>query len=198
MKIPIRLRQLRALAGNEQGFSLIEVLVVCLLLSVVLGALMAPIMFTQNRQNQDANYAYAQQRARTGLESIVRQVQQASAILSTGPNSVDMNITLNGSALRVFYECDIPQSGTTYRECVRVWSPQGTALPSLSTGTAVVQNLLNGTAANPVFSFAPDPVAPYYMTATIEIPASGGANGGLNTSVRFDDGALMRNLNIGN
>jgi hypothetical protein len=36
------------------------------------------------------------------------------------------------------------------------------------------------------------------MTATISVPASGGAAGGLTTTVVFSDGALMRNLIVGN
>ena len=55
-----------------------------------------------------------------------------------------------------------------------------------------------GTPVSGVFSFGPDPVAPYYMTATIQVPASGGMNGGLTHSIMFSDGALMRNMNVGN
>ena len=77
-----------------------------------------------------------------------------------------MDVNLLGSPLQVYYECDIPQPGTSYRECVRVQSAVGATLPSLASGAVVVTNLLNGTPASPVFSFAPDP---------------------------FSDGALMRN-----
>jgi hypothetical protein len=109
-----------------------------------------------------------------------------------------MNVSLNGTSLLVQYECDIPQPGTSYRECVRVQAPVGGNLPSLSTGAVVVANLQNGTSTNPVFSWGPDPNAPYYMTATIQVPASGGNNIGLGHSLVFSDGALMRNLNVGN
>jgi type II secretory pathway pseudopilin PulG len=176
-----------------------EVLVATLLLSVVAGALMAPLVLSQRVQLRDSNYAYAQQEARTGLDSMVSQVRQAWAILSTDLNAVEMNVNLNGTAEHVYYECDIPQPGSSqYRECVRVQAPVGNALPSLSTGTVVIRNLTNGTATDPVFSFGPDPVAPYYMTATIKVPASDGAAGGLNHSIAFSDGALMRNQNVGN
>ena len=177
---------------------MVEVLVVCMMLAVVLTALMTPLVVSENRQAQDANYSYAQEVARSGLEAMVAQIAQATAILSTTPNSIDMNVTWDGSALQVDYECDIPQPGTAYHECVRVQSAQGSALPSLSSGAPVITNLMNGTAASPVFSFAPDPIAPYYMTATVEVPASAGARRGLTNSIQFDDGALMRNLNIGN
>jgi hypothetical protein len=49
-----------------------------------------------------------------------------------------------------------------------------------------------------VFSFEPDSVAPYYMTATVQVPASAGTTGGLSHTITFSDGALMRNENVGN
>jgi prepilin-type N-terminal cleavage/methylation domain-containing protein len=183
----------------EAGFTLIEVLIVVLLLSLVAGAVMAPLVLSQRIQNRDSNYAYGQQEARTGLDGMVSQVRQAWAILSTTPNAVEMNVNLNGVGEHVFYECDVPQPGSTvYHECVRLQAPAGSALPALSTGTVVLRNLLNGTTADPVFSFGPDPVAPYYMTATVKVPASDGANGGFTHSIVFSDGALMRNQNVGN
>jgi hypothetical protein len=109
-----------------------------------------------------------------------------------------MNVTLEGVALQVYYECDIPQTGTSYRQCVRVQAAQGAALPALASGTVVMTNLVNGTTTSPVFTLYPNSIAPYYMTATISVPASAGAAGGLTSSIVFSDGALMRNLNVGN
>jgi hypothetical protein len=165
---------------------------------LVIGAIMAPLVGAQRGQTRDANYAAAQQEARTGLDGLVSQVRQAWVVLSTSPNSVEMNVNLNGTAVHVYYECDIPQPASSYRECVRVQSPAGSPLPSLTTGSVVIRNLMNGTTGDPVFSFGPDPVSPYYMTATVKVPASGGSNGGLSHSIVLSDGALMRNQNVGN
>ncbi|HWF73552.1 MAG TPA: prepilin-type N-terminal cleavage/methylation domain-containing protein [Solirubrobacteraceae bacterium] len=183
---------------GDDGFTLVEVLVVCALLAVVLGALTAPMVVSETVQTRDANYSYAQEQARAGLDSMVSEIRQATAILSATSNSLELNVDLGGAALEVYYECDVPQPGTSYRECLRVQSAQGAPLPPLSSGTAVLTNLLNGTIASPVFTLYPNSVSPYYMTATIDVPASAGASGGLTTSVSFSDGALMRNLNIGN
>jgi prepilin-type N-terminal cleavage/methylation domain-containing protein len=184
---------------RQCGYTLIEVLVVASVLVLVIGALMAPMVTSANVQKRDTNYAYAQQEARTGLDSMVAQIRQAWAILSTQPNAVEMNVNLNGVAEHVYYECDIPQPGSAvYRECLRVQSAAGTSLPALSTGSVVIKNLTNGTSSDPIFSFAPDPVAPYYMTATVKVPASDAVPGGLTHSITFSDGALMRNQNVGN
>ncbi len=173
-------------------------LVVLLLLSVVAGLLMSPLVLGQREQTRDANYAFAQQDARNGLDAMVSQIRQATSIISSGPNFVEMTITLGGVAEHVLYECDIPQPGTAYRECLRAQSAAGSPLPALTSARVGITDLTNGTVTSPVFSFGPDPVAPYYMTATVSIPASDGAASGLNHSIVLSDGALMRNQNVGN
>jgi hypothetical protein len=183
---------------DEAGYTLVEIVIAMGLLVVALGALMDPLLISQHAQARNANYAYAQQDAGAGVTSMVSQIRQATEIIASGPNSVEMNVTLGGSPQLVFYECDIAQSGTSYRECVRVSTTQGGTLPPLSAGTIVVQNLLNGTTSDPVFSWGPDPSAPYYMTATVDVPSSDGQQfSGLNHALVFSDGALMRNLNVG-
>jgi prepilin-type N-terminal cleavage/methylation domain-containing protein len=192
-----------ASAQQEGGFTLVEVLVSISLLAVVLGLLMVPIVDSQRIETRDENYAYSQQEARTGVESMVAQIRQATAILSQpSQNAVVFNITLAGQALTVLYECDINQpnspQGTTYHECVRAQTVQG-GNPNPSSGTVVARNLLNGDSTNHVFSFGPDQNAPYYMTATLWVPSSDGSNThGLTHTIVLSDGTLMRNLNVAN
>jgi prepilin-type N-terminal cleavage/methylation domain-containing protein len=190
--------RLRSRARSECGYTLVELLVVITVLTGILAALLGPLETSQMSATRDQNYAYAQQEARTGLDSIVSQVRQASVVLATTGNSVDFNIYLSGVAYRVYYECDVPQPTTTYRECVRLQVPAGTALPSLGSGSVVVRNLTNGTSVAPVFSFAPDPADPNYMTATVSVPSSDGTANGLAHTITLSNGALMRNQNVGN
>lgn len=183
---------------SEAGFSLIEVLVSCGLMALVLGALMTPLITSQRIETRDTNYDWAQQAARTGLDSMVAQIRQATSATPQG-NTVVINVTLQGVPLTVEYECDISQPGSSvYHECLRVQVSQGGTLPPISTGRPVIQNLLNGSFASPVFTWGPDPNAPYYMSATIQVPASNGNRVGLTHSITLSDGALMRNLNVGN
>ena len=192
---------------SEDGYSLTEVLIVMALLVVVLGALMNPIVATQKIETKDANYADAQQQAQSGLESMVNQIRQATAIISSGGDDVQMNLTLGGNAELVEYNCSVAQTGTTYDECVRVQTTQGGTLPTLSSNCAstsncqvVVRNLQNYSSSPnvPVFTWGPDANAPYYMTATIQVPSSDGSAVGLTHALVFSDGTLMRNLNIAN
>jgi type II secretory pathway pseudopilin PulG len=184
--------------ATEHGYTVFEVLVVVAVLSAAMSAVMLPMMVSQRTEARNINYDYAQQAERTGLDSMVIQIRQAYNILATSGNSIDFDIYLNGVAYRVYYECDVPQPNSSYRECMRLQVPAGSSLPALSTGKVVIQNVINGTSADPVFTFAPDPEAPYYMTATIRVPASGGTKSGFNHTISFSDGALMRNENVGN
>jgi type II secretory pathway pseudopilin PulG len=196
--VPVARPAVNAVAA-EDGYTIIEVLVVCLLLAVVIGALMDPIILGQRTQSRDSNYAYAQQEERTGLDSMVSQIRQATSIISSGANYVQMTITLHGANLLVNYQCDVPQPGSsTYHECVRTEVAAGGTLPGISSSSPVVlRNIVNG--GTPVFSWGPDPSAPYYMTATVAVPANGGTTPtGLTHSIWLSDGALMRNLNIAN
>jgi prepilin-type N-terminal cleavage/methylation domain-containing protein len=183
--------------GRQAGFTLVEVLVVIALLGIVCGALLVPLVSTQRVQSRDAEYAYAQQNARTGMDAMVHQIRQAYAVLSTTPNAIEFNVSLNGVDYHVYYECDVPQPNTSYRQCVRLQALAGVALPALSTGTVTVTNLTNGTLADPVFAFTPDAFSPTYVTATIKVPASNGTNGGLTHSIVLSDGVLLRNQTVG-
>jgi type II secretory pathway pseudopilin PulG len=188
----------RAITSGQAGFMLIEMLVVLLLVTIVFSALLVPIVTAQHVQSRDAEYAYAQQNARTGLDAMVHQIRQAYAVLSTTPNAIEFDVSLNGADFHVYYECDIAQPGTSYQECVRLQAPAGAALPALSTATVAVTNLTNGTLADPVFAFTPDGFSPTYVTATVKVPASGGTNGGLTHSIVLSDGVLLRNQAVGN
>jgi prepilin-type N-terminal cleavage/methylation domain-containing protein len=195
----------------EAGFTLIELLVVTALLSVVVAALTAPLVFSINQQTNNVNYSFAQQEARTSLESMVTQIRQADKMITRlycggtcTTNTIDMLVSLNGTLLRVDYECDItqPNTNSAYRECVRAQTAATSPTPpSMSTGVVVARNLLNGTNTDPVFTLGPNAASPNYMTATLKLPASGGSSAQkagettLHHQIVFTDGALMRSIN---
>ena len=90
----------RAIWGSEAGFSLIELLVVAGMLALVLGALMQPLIVSQRIEARDTNYDYAQQGARTGLDSMVAQIRQATSF-TPAANTVVINVSLQGNLYTV-------------------------------------------------------------------------------------------------
>lgn len=202
MERPTPFHRIRKRSADIRGDTLVEVAIAAAISVVVLGAIVSFVVVVQRTEVSTANYAYAQSTARSGLNTMVSEIRAAWNVISAGPNYVDMDVDLNGTAYQVYYECDVAEAGTSYNECVRLQATVGAALPSLSTGSPAITNLENGTATSPVFSWSPDAIAPYYMTATIDVPAASGSTTrlglGLSNTVVFSDGALMRNENVQN
>jgi prepilin-type N-terminal cleavage/methylation domain-containing protein len=208
--MPIRMvmptgRDRRARVRGEDGFSLIEVLVVALLLPVVLLATLNVLDTGAKVAPKSIEYANAVQEAGTGVSRMMRELRQAYRIVGTTANSVTFDGVFAGVDQRVSIQCDVPYPTTTgnphagdYRRCLRVSAPTGTALPDISTGTVEVDRVLNGTVAQPVFTFTPDAIAPSYINVHLQLAARGEASAGLNHEITIDNGTLLRNNVLGN
>jgi type II secretory pathway pseudopilin PulG len=222
-----RPQQVAGAVRREEGFMLIELLVVIGLLALVMGLLMNPIILSTRIQKRDANYAFSQQEVQVGLESMVNEIRQAETspnVSNPEPTSnvADMEVSHQGTQYEVKYDCTVVQPlparttlpvGTT--ECVRYAAASGISLPTTGSGCTasepsgvtckiVLMNLLNQVTSSqqptstPVFTWAPTASAPYYMQETVDVPSSDGQYYGLKHSIVLSDGALMRNLNVGN
>lgn len=178
---------------------LVELMVVSLILAVLLAATMTLLEAGTRAETRGQEFAAAIADAQAGLARMVREIRQASSVTATTPNSIDFVVTLAGAAQRVFYECDIPRAGTPYDECVRLSAAAGAALPALSTAVPMIPRIANGTAADPVFAYSPDAIAPTYVDIKLELPAAGGLTGGrgLGHNIVLDTGAYLRNLDVG-
>jgi type II secretory pathway pseudopilin PulG len=201
--VPTRRVRLRS---DERGQSLIELLVAALVSVVVIGAIGALLVLSQRQQQKNANYDFAQSSAQAELDGMVGQIRSAWNIVSWGPNSVDMDVNLDGTDYQVYYECDI-SAGHGWNKCVRLQTAVGATLPSLSAAATVIPFISNGTLTNPVFSWTNETptggisLAPDYATAAVDVPASDGvtaASLSLNRTIVFSDGALIRNVDVQN
>jgi prepilin-type N-terminal cleavage/methylation domain-containing protein len=201
-----RCSRLRGRLAAEDGFTLIEVLMVAALLAVVVTATLTPFEFAQTQTPKDVEYAKAITDASTGLQRMMSDIRQAYRIEATTPNSIEFNAVENSSDLQLLYECDEPYPSATgnthykeYRRCLRVSAPTGTTLPSIATGSVVVDRLLNATSAAPVFTFKDasgnaDPTNPTYVEANVQLPARGALNSGLNHTIELHNGTILPNL----
>jgi hypothetical protein len=193
-------RDARTGAGQEAGFTLVELIVAAALSLVVFAAVLAALETSQRVQNRDTEWALNVQEGRTGLSRMLGEIRQAYSLKGTTANSIDFYATLKGVKEEVYYECDVVQSGTSFHECVRVATEAGHSLPAISSGVPLVRNLLNPSS---VFSYSDSavPTASDVVTALIELPASGtlkiaGASVYSHHIVLKDD-AYIRNLNLG-
>lgn len=187
---------------EEQGFTLVELLVASAASIVLLGGILSLLTTSQRVENRDTEWALTLQEGRVGLDRMVREIRQASSISSAGSNSIDFLATFAGEKKRVYYNCEVAQTGTTFKECVRVATAAGSSLPALSSGQVIVRDVLNDTTSDPsdpVFSYTPDAVAPILTTLKISLPAGGSLASPLGYShkVVLTDNAFMRNTDLG-
>ena len=117
----------------------------------------------------DARWSLAIQRGSAGLQRIEHEIRAADGVDAATPNSIDLRLGTGGRAMRVRYSCDVAEPGTVHRQCVRVQVPVRSSLPGRAARKPVVVRLLNGTAADPVFTFAPDGATPTFVTITLRL-----------------------------
>jgi prepilin-type N-terminal cleavage/methylation domain-containing protein len=191
---------------SQDGFTLVEMLVVVAILPVVVATALIPLEFGQTQTPKNVEYAQSISSTSAGLQRMMRDIRQAYRVNSTTPNSIDFNAVLGSSDQEILYECNLSYPSNTgnthyqeYRRCRRVSATTGTALPAIANGTLVIDRLLNGTTEHPVFTFKNsegnvDPTNPSYVEAQIQAPARGALNSGLSHTISFSNGTSLPNL----
>ena len=86
--------QVRRLAEEQDGFTLVELLVVLTILVVVLAGITQLFMSAMNSQSDQTNRTQAQQSARLGLDKLRREIRCASTLTSSGYPASAITITL--------------------------------------------------------------------------------------------------------
>lgn len=180
---------IRARLGAQNGFTLIEVLLSASLSIVVLGAVLAALVMSQNTQSRESEWAATISEARTNLSTMTHELRQAYRIQIEATNhaKITFDTTIGTTEWAIEYNCKESQPSTEYKECVRraVQFKEGKAptAAELSSATAVpvVRDVLNGTKADepeskedPIFQeFSPNEIAPDLVTIRLVVPASG-------------------------
>ena len=186
------------IAGEQSGFTLIEVLVAVSLLSVVLGAALSLSDTGAKIAQKDLERAHAIDETQSGLAQIERDLRTATQLLSgtASSNSVEFIASKRPSVgaarapLRIRYQCDITSpTNPARRACFRYTSDPST--PPGGAGTLVIDQLTNGTAADPVFRPSTNG---RYVAIHVARSAAGTMKAGYGFSLTLDHGVYMRNL----
>jgi Tfp pilus assembly protein PilW len=179
-------------AGEEGGFTLVEVLVATSAALVLFVATMALLDSSTRIQARDTEWALTLEQDRGGLSRMVREIRGATKVEEAKTNSIVFLAQIAGTNWKIKYECAVVQTGTALNECVRLAAEEGKALPA--SGPRVVSALVNG---SEVFSYSPSSASPTVATVKLELPAQGTlkqTGGGLKHTVVLEDAAFMRNL----
>jgi prepilin-type N-terminal cleavage/methylation domain-containing protein len=192
--------------GREDGFTLIELIVVLALTTVVVGAMLTALFTSQQVQAGDAEWAQVMQEGRAGLSRMTREIRQASKVETHEAGTIEFLATIGSTEWKIKYECDVEQPGTgtsKYHECVRKAVEKSTGtLPS--TGTPTVRDVLDPTEVFKYFKGATETAEPEKMnvvTLRIALPASGtlkqaNYHADEYKTVVLENAAYMRNCNI--
>jgi prepilin-type N-terminal cleavage/methylation domain-containing protein len=108
---------LRRLLGCERGYTLFELLVVTVILSVVLGSLTVVFVRAMNSELEMNRRFEAQQEARLAVDKMRREIHCSSAITPTGTSSaITVSLpaqcpTAGGSLTNVVYDMQLVSAG---------------------------------------------------------------------------------------
>jgi prepilin-type N-terminal cleavage/methylation domain-containing protein len=166
------IRRLRL--GRESGFTLVEMICVCLLLGVVLTGVTTVMVGGSHAELQNNNRFQAQQVARSALDILRNDVH----------NACTANVASAGALLKLAYvpSNDPTQCGASSANSKVLWcalaSPTVTGMYALYRSTASTCTAANGTlqadhlTANTVWSTAATIPVEQLQTITVSIPVS--------------------------
>jgi type II secretory pathway pseudopilin PulG len=213
----MRLRATRVwfrIRSEERGYSLPELLVVCAMFALVLVAVLDVFGFAQAQAPKDIEYSHAITESTAGLARMTRELRDAYRINGTDGDAVTgvgttvtffAYLNVNGTPdvdTEVEYSCDQPSlsnpTNHSYYSCRRVSTPDGSALPSISTGAVIIDRVENPN----VFTFigatgTPNPIYPSYVQENVLIPAAGPLTHSLAHTIKLNNGTALPNLQDG-
>jgi prepilin-type N-terminal cleavage/methylation domain-containing protein len=184
-------RQL-SLAGGEEGFTLVEMLVAMTMGVVVMGGVMILLIGAMRSQPRLDKQATNVQTARFALERMTREIRDGIRVDNPTAASISYEgyvrhstcggtTILSSSAQAIKCEITYKCSGTS---CTRT-----EAAPGVYTGTAVT--ILSGIGnASSVFNWSPSS-SPTYIGITLKIPDPEGSG-----ALTVSDGASLRNATL--
>ena len=174
------------LRRGEDGFTLVEQLVVMIGLTVIVAAILGVMDVASKVTPSDTERAHQVREAQVGMDRMVRELRQSYAITVSGAgNIVEADVATRNRDYRVRYDC----SGVSPRRCVRTEPGGGAAVQD-------VINHVSNPSDRPVFTAAQrdGTSGTTYVRAAVEVRASGSRKTGAHSHrVVLEDGFFLRN-----
>lgn len=166
------------LRRGQDGFTLIEMMITMLLLTIVVGAMLAILDDTTSVANRDQERNSLLQDAQASQRRMVNELGEAVRVVQADPNTISFIVREQGSTprKRITYECAAAYTGPlstesdrpTYRQCNRsenVKDTETVCCDAPTGGTSVVDLLRNGT----VTQYAPAATCPGNTTTIVPV-----------------------------
>lgn len=179
---------LSRLRRDERGFTLVEQLVVCGLLSIILAAILGLSDLAVKLAPQDRERVHAVNEAQVALDQMTRELRAAHAI-SIQPFKATASIYKGGATVTVIYDCTVT-AADGLRKCTR---QQGGGA-----ATTQIDRVANAD-SRPVFTAQQRADSAgvnwtTYVRALIEVPSRGERKTGGKARIVLDDGFYLRNV----
>ncbi len=193
-------RVLHRIRTEEGGFSLIELMMVCAVLSVILAAVLMMLVTTNKIAPKDEERSQVLQETQVGVHKMTRELRHAYQVDVADPWRLEVRSMVNGVSTQIGYDCsDSTPGSTNYRQCNRYIVGSATRVP-------VIQRVLlptpaGGGAPAPIFEYRrKDPANPaspiVYVRVRVRVSPAGERNDGYQYPLVFDDGFYMRNADV--
>ena len=139
----------RKISAREEGFTLLELVVVTTLLMIVMVAILTSFEVVQKASVRESSRSEEVDRVRLAMEQMTKEIRQAADVRAGSSASfLDLDTYLNGSAIHVSYTA----SGTSLKR----------------TANGVTLTLLDRLSTTSIFSYDPDVTNPSVVTVTLE------------------------------
>ncbi|MEX2196448.1 MAG: hypothetical protein WD844_14280 [Thermoleophilaceae bacterium] len=176
----------------ERGYTIVEALVVVVLLIVVLGGTLSLLDTTAQIAPQENERAHAVREAQVGLGTMVRELRQSRSV-EAGYSATGLTVRtpVAGVPTRVAWDCtpdSVSRPGEDLSACRRVqYAADDTTVVSTT-------HPLDRLMSDQVFDYTVESGRIQFVTARIEVPASGEREQGLDHRIVLDDGFFLRNV----
>jgi hypothetical protein len=126
----------RSLIRDEDGISLVELLVAMAMLLVVIVPVMTMLVVSGRTENRDQAYAQEVQSSQTALARLIHDLRTATSFQDAGPGLLEFQDVDGATTYNVMYDCTAPDSlGAPYTRCARTQAV-APALPPPAGATA--------------------------------------------------------------
>jgi len=139
----------RRISAREEGFTLLELVVVTTLLMIVMTTILTSFEVVQKASVRESSRSEETDTVRLAMEQMTKDIRQASDVRAGSSASfLDIDTYLNGVAMHVSYTA----SGTTLKR----------------TANGVTLTLLSRLANTSLFTYDPSVTSPSVVTVTLE------------------------------
>jgi prepilin-type N-terminal cleavage/methylation domain-containing protein len=170
------------LIEDQEGFTLVELLVTMLLLTIVLGATLNVLDSLTSAAPAEQEWSHTMADTQTAAYRMTRELRQATTLSLITPYVVSADIAASGTTSHVLYECDLNSSCT--RKASTASAPTRGAGGEKLIGA--VQNLA---LSSPVFTQAGK-----YFQVTLKVRSASTLTTAHAHVMTYSDGFLARNL----